>query len=85
VTLKEFEVLKVLLENPDKVLPYSTFAESLWPAPTDRSRRNLSVLIHNLRRKLADSCPFVIKTIRGRGYGLIRDRASSGEIAWRPG
>jgi len=30
------------------------------------------VLIHRLRGKLAGSPQFVIETVRGRGYGLLR-------------
>jgi len=71
LTLQEFEALALMLGGLDRILPYQTFAESLWQAVDQRRLRNLAVLIHRLRRKLVRSSPFVIKTIRGRGYGLI--------------
>jgi two-component system alkaline phosphatase synthesis response regulator PhoP len=85
LSVKEFEVLRVLLQHPNKVLPYSVLLELLWGGPDSRNRRHLSVLMHRLRQKLAGSHPFAIRTIRSRGYGLIREGRASPEIAWRPG
>jgi len=45
---------------------------SLWGDASRRSLRHLNVLIHRLRGKLAGSPQFVIETVRGRGYGLLR-------------
>src|SRR4051794_4298101 len=76
LSMQEFETLRVMIDNLDYVLPYSTIAQVLWRAASKRQIRNLNVLVHRLRQKLAKSSPFVIKTVRGRGYGLVRTRAS---------
>ncbi len=76
LSMQEFEALRVMIDHLDYVLPYTTITQLLWRAASKRQIRNLNVLIHRLRQKLAKSSPFVIKTVRGRGYGLIRTRAS---------
>ena len=76
LSMQEFETLRVMIDNLDYVLPYSTIAQVLWRAASKRQIRNLNVLVHRLRQKLAKSSPFTIKTVRGRGYGLVQTRAS---------
>ena len=76
LSMQEFETLRVLIDNLDYILPYTTIAQVLGRDPSKRQIRNLNVLIHRLRQKLVKSYPFVIKTVRGRGYGLVRTRAS---------
>ena len=68
---KEFDVLRVMVAHPDQVLPYSTFAQTLWQSADKRRLRHLNVLVYHLRQKLSRSYPFVIRTIRTRGYGLV--------------
>lgn len=77
LSVKQFEVLRVMLDHPDQILPYSTFADALWDAFDKRRLRNLNVLVYRLRQKLAASYPFAIKTIRSRGYGLIQAKPSA--------
>ena len=73
---KQFDLLRVMLEHVDRVLPYSAFAQALWGDADRRRMRNLNVLVHRLRRSLEGSRPYVIKTVRGRGYGLILDESA---------
>ena len=80
LSLKQFEVLRVMVDHADQILPYDTFAEALWHSTDKRRIRNLNVLVHRLRGKLAASYPFVIKTIRSRGYGLIRATTSGASV-----
>jgi two-component system response regulator VicR len=77
LTLTEFEALRILLAGLDRILPYESISMALWQVADHRRLRNLAVLIHRLRRKLTKSSPFVIQTIRGRGYGLIDARPLS--------
>jgi len=74
VSVHEFEVLSILVHQPERILPYAQLAEEVWQSSDRRHIRHLNVLIHRLRQKLAQSRPFAIHTVRGRGYGLVRIR-----------
>jgi DNA-binding winged helix-turn-helix (wHTH) protein len=71
------------VDHPDEVLPYSTFAEALWQSADKRRIRNLNVLVYRLRQKLAASYPFIVKTIRSRGYGLVEAKSPPAESGGR--
>lgn len=79
LSARQFEILRVMLDHPDEVLPYSTFAEALWQSADKRRIRNLNVLVYRLRQKLAASYPFIVKTIRSRGYGLVEAKSPPAE------
>jgi DNA-binding response OmpR family regulator len=68
----EFELLRILLTNLDRVITYEALTEELWRQTGRPAVRHLNVLIHRLRGKLAGSQPYVIETVRGRGYGLLK-------------
>ena len=74
LSVHEFEILSILVHQPDRILPYSQLAEEVWQSSDRRHIRHLNVLVHRLRQKLTSSHPFVIQTVRGRGYGLVRIR-----------
>jgi DNA-binding response OmpR family regulator len=42
LTLREFELLRLLFEQPDRVIAYETLAAALWPEPAKRSVRHLN-------------------------------------------
>jgi two-component system OmpR family response regulator len=72
---KQFDLLRVMLDHVDQILPYAAFMTALWGNADLRRLRNLNVLVHRLRRNLEGSHPYVIRTVRGRGYGLVRDHS----------
>ena len=74
LTYLEAEVLKALLLNADRVIPYRELATALTYEGCPPKNRHLAVLIHRLRTKLTGSEPYAIETVRGRGYGLLRAR-----------
>lgn len=74
LSVHEFEILSILVHQPDRILPYAQLAEEVWQSSDRRHIRHLNVLVHRLRQKLTESRPFVIQTVRGRGYGLVRIR-----------
>jgi two-component system alkaline phosphatase synthesis response regulator PhoP len=78
LTYKEFELLRLLLSNPDRILPYDDLVGVLWPQGGPGVRRRLCVVVCRLRAKLAGSSPFRIRTVRHRGYGLTA--VGSGEV-----
>jgi two-component system alkaline phosphatase synthesis response regulator PhoP len=75
LTLKEYELLSLLLRNRGTVLKRDYLLQVLWDWPAGVSTRVLDVQISKLRDKLeADSSqPKLIKTVRGVGYKLEED------------
>lgn len=70
LTKTEFRVLKLLVENIDKVITRDRIIEMLWSYDTDVNDRTIDVHIKHLRDKLGDYGRR-IKTIRGVGYKLV--------------
>lgn len=67
LTLKEFELLCLLLENKGKVLTRDQLLNSIWGYEFDGENRTVDVHIRTLRQKLG-SCGEYIETVRGVGY-----------------
>jgi two-component system response regulator RegX3 len=74
--LREFELLKLLMDNAGIVLPRATLVSRLWGpgAPTDST--SLEVHVRRLRSKLEDDAadPKRIVTVRGVGYRYQAER-----------
>lgn len=72
LTLKEYELLEILLRNQGKVLKREYLLDVLWDYTEGVSTRVLDVHISKLREKLEDDPknPQYIKTIRGLGYKI---------------
>jgi DNA-binding response OmpR family regulator len=71
LTYHEFDLLRAFCEQPGRVISYEALVHSLWGASGRKPVRHLNVLVHRLRTKLAGLRPYVIETVRGRGYGLL--------------
>ncbi len=71
LTLKEFELLKLLLENMDMVLTRDSILSKIWGYNFDGETRTVDVHVRTLRQKLG-KCGDVIETIRGVGYKISR-------------
>ena len=69
LTLKAFEVLRLLLKNRGAVITRDTLLERVWGYDFDGETRTVDVHIRSLRRKLGDSGK-IIKTVRGVGYRI---------------
>lgn len=69
LTLKEFEVLKYLLENRGIVLTRDQLLEHIWGYDFDGETRTVDVHIRTLRQKLG-SAGELIETVRGVGYRI---------------
>lgn len=72
LSYNEFELLGVLSQEPNRVLPYDVIVERLWKDSEHGSLRHLHVVVHRLRTKLTNLRPYEIRTVRGRGYGLVQ-------------
>jgi two-component system alkaline phosphatase synthesis response regulator PhoP len=70
LTLKEFELLEMLVRNKGRVLKRDYLLRSLWDYNESTQTRVLDVHISKLRDKLESNSnePIYIKTIRGIGY-----------------
>ncbi len=72
LTLKEFELLKLLLENKGKVLSRNYLLDKIWGYDYYGETRTVDVHIRYLRKKIEgeDSSEKYIQTIRGVGYKI---------------
>lgn len=68
--LREFELLRLLLENAGIVLPRATLMNRLWGPSAALDSTSLEVHVRRLRSKLEDDAadPRRIVTVRGIGY-----------------
>jgi len=70
LTLKEYELLEILLKNKDRVLKREYLLQVLWDYADGVNTRVLDVHISKLREKIETDPknPIYIKTVRGVGY-----------------
>jgi DNA-binding response OmpR family regulator len=72
LTLQEFKLLQLLMENKNKVLPRSQILDTVWGINYDPSTNVVDVYISYLRNKVDSNFDNkLIQTVKGRGY-LIR-------------
>ena len=71
LTLKEYELLKVLMENQGKVLTRDALLDKIWGYEFYGETRTVDVHIRHLRAKLGDDAR-MIETVRGVGYKMVR-------------
>ena len=70
MTLKEFELLEILIKNKGKILQRETLLDKVWGYEYIGETRTVDVHIRYLRKKIEedDKNPKFIETIRGVGY-----------------
>lgn len=69
LTFKEYELLRLLMQNRGIVLSRDVIMERIWDMNCDIESRTLDVHLKTLRAKLGDSARH-IKTIRNVGYRM---------------
>ncbi len=69
LTLKEYEMLLILLQNKGKVLTRDMLLEKIWGYNFDGETRTVDVHIRTLRSKIGDNGE-IIETVRGVGYRI---------------
>ena len=74
LTLKEFEMLCMLLENRNVVLTRDQILNSVWGYSFDGESRTVDVHIRTLRQKLGTAGD-LIETVRGIGYKIAGGNA----------
>ena len=73
LSLKEFELLRTLVKNRDRVMTRGALLKSVWSGEGYDSTRTLDVHIRWLREKIEEdpSAPEQIVTVRGVGYMFV--------------
>ena len=76
LTTTEFEILRTLVANAGRVIPRERLMELARGEDFASFERSVDVHVSHLRRKLGDDPkhPTLIKTVRGVGYTVPRDR-----------
>ncbi len=67
LTSKEFSILKILLENKNKIVSREKLIRNLWGYDCDVDERIVDTHIKNLRKAIGENSK-LIKTVRSRGY-----------------
>lgn len=67
LTLKEYEMLRLFMNNPGKVFSRDQLLNEIWETEYIGETRTVDVHIGTLRTKLGD-CGEYIETVRGVGY-----------------
>ena len=70
LTLKEFQILKLLIENKGNVLTRTFLLDKIWGYDYYGETRTLDVHIRHLRKKIGDNDSILIETVRGVGYKI---------------
>ena len=73
LTLKEFDLLQLLMEHGDRVLPRDEILDEVWGYGYAGESRTLDMHIRSLRQKLGCSAADggFIRTVRGVGYRFV--------------
>jgi DNA-binding response OmpR family regulator len=73
LTIKEYQILELLMRRCGEVVRRAELEEALWAPATDVTSNAVDVHISHLRRKIdPPDRPRLLHTIRGRGYLLGR-------------
>jgi DNA-binding response OmpR family regulator len=77
LTTYEFDLLRVLVERPGRVLTREQLVDLVRGSADEAFERSIDVHVSHLRKKLGDDprSPRIIKTVRGVGYLLGVDPA----------
>lgn len=69
LTSREFALLELFLQHPNRLLTRTYIAEKVWEASYDLETNLIDVYVRRLRRKLEISPDQpIIRTVRGSGY-----------------
>ncbi|PZQ11227.1 MAG: DNA-binding response regulator [Ancylobacter novellus] len=69
LTVREFELLRYLMSNADRVVSRQRLLNSVWEYGYDPGTKIVDVYVRYLRKKLDDEGPnSIIQTVRGVGY-----------------
>jgi two-component system, OmpR family, alkaline phosphatase synthesis response regulator PhoP len=78
LTLKEFNLLKLLVQNPGRVQPRDKILDAVWGYNHYGESRTVDVHIRRLRQKLGEGADEYIETVIGVGYRFKPSKTESG-------
>ena len=68
VTKREFEILRMLMQHPGKLVTRSAISHAVWGRSATSAKNLLDVHMSTLRKKLGDG---YIETVRGEGFRFV--------------
>lgn len=72
LTVREFDLLRYLMSNPDKVVSRQRLLNSVWEYGYDPGTKIVDVYVRYLRAKIdTEGAPSLIQTVRGVGYMMV--------------
>lgn len=71
LTGKEFAILQLLMQNPERVFTREEIGERVWDFAYEGASNMIDVYVGRLRRKLGKAGRYLV-TLRGQGYSLRR-------------
>ena len=72
LTLAEYEILKLLLKNPNRTISRADIANSIDSHRFDSGIESINILVGRIRKKLdAENYDAFIQTVRGIGYRFV--------------
>ncbi|MBL4740088.1 MAG: response regulator [Sneathiella sp.] len=73
LTMAEFQLLRVLLENPGQPVERDQLSQKIFNKELKENSRNIDALVRRLRQKLEmdETQPQMIKSVRGSGYTIL--------------
>ena len=69
LTFREFELLRFLMEHPEKAFDRDRLLDEVWGAEYDGGPRTVDMHVQTIRKKLG-KCASQIETIYGLGYKI---------------
>lgn len=80
LTAREFELLRYLMSNPDRVVSRERLLNSVWDYGYDPGTKIVDVYVRYLRKKIdgPEGEPSLIQTVRGVGYMMSTEAAHAG-------
>jgi DNA-binding response OmpR family regulator len=79
LTPKEFQMIKVFMENPNKALDRDELLNMIWGQDYIGDPKTVDVHVRRLREKIEDTdIPQFIETVWGSGYRWKKGESSSG-------
>lgn len=71
LTVREFDILFKLLENPKKTFTRSALMDEFWDYDSSATSRTVDVYMAKLREKTSKCTGFEILTVHGLGYKVV--------------
>ena len=75
VTYTQFQLLYQLAAQADRVVERDDLLQAIWGTASAEEARKLRIHISRLRKRIAESRPWRIKTVTKRGYALVNVEA----------